>query len=138
MGVWLPLGHFDSQEITPLSSLPQVQWSAEQVLTCRSRAPDTKGLLHFIFIFNGPLLRHQSQKTFCQLFNFLSRWGVKWEADHGVKSTSQFCLLFKKKTAIRLEKTEIVKTYSQKTSQKPVRSHGGVLKPALKNGGTIR
>lgn len=55
-----------------------------------------------------------------------------------MKSTaaSQLWLLFKKKTAIRLKIVNTKnKTYSQKASQEPVRSHGSVLKPTLKNGG---
>lgn len=51
-------------------------------------------------------------------------------------AASQLCLLFKKETAVRLEKTQITKTYSQKASQELVRSHESVLKTTLKNGGT--
>lgn len=48
---------------------------------------------------------------------------------------SQLCLLLKKKTAIRLKIINTNnKTYRQKASREPVRSHRSVLKPALQNG----
>ena len=51
-------------------------------------------------------------------------------------AVSQLCLLLRKKTAIRLKIINTNnKTYSQKASQEPVRSHGRVLKLTLKNGG---
>lgn len=52
------------------------------------------------------------------------------------KPVSQLCLLFKKKTAIRLEIINTnKKTYSQKASQEPARSHRRVLKQIPKNTG---
>lgn len=49
---------------------------------------------------------------------------------------SQLCLLLKKKTAIiRLKIINTNnKTYRQKASREPARSHRSVLKPTLQNG----
>lgn len=98
-----------------------------------------KGVLPFILLFNGSLLRHQFQEIHCQLLNFLGMWRLKWEADHGVNSSeSSLTTLWKENCSKSENNAYKRKAYIWKASQEPVRSNCCALKPALKSSGAGR